>query len=152
MALLANGAAAVKHFVTMSAHQLLGFAMIDAHQGLVAHHDPEVSVIDDQGVGDAVQDPVQELFTRRDRIHFQFLEDLATADTSIDERCCQRLTRRKGCRRWTSDVSSAESIERNGTCLLFYTISTIYCYRKAGKAQYPARRGWCPVSSAKTSR
>jgi hypothetical protein len=23
-------------------------------------------------------------------------------------------------------------------------ISTIYCYRKDGKAQYPARKGWCP--------
>ena len=79
MALLANGAAALKHLVTMSADQLFGFAMIDAHQGLVAHHDPEVSVVDDQGVGDAVQDPVQELFTRRDRIHFQFHENLVTS-------------------------------------------------------------------------
>lgn len=39
-------------------------------------------------------------------------------------------------------MTSAESIERNGTCLLFYIISRIYCYRKAGKAQYPARRGY----------
>jgi hypothetical protein len=106
MALLANGASALKHLVTMSTHQLFGFAMIDAHQGLVAHHDPEVSVVDDQGIGDAVQDPVQELFTRRDRIHFQFHEDLVTADTSTDERYCQRFTRRTGRRRCTSDVSS----------------------------------------------
>ena len=62
VAFLAHVAAAVKHLVTVFPDHLVEVDLVGPRQGLVGHHDSVVAVIDDQRVGDAVQDPVQERF------------------------------------------------------------------------------------------
>src|SRR3990172_6342466 len=64
VACLADGAAAVKQLVTIPSDRLSRFELVGGEQGLIAHHDPAVAVVDDQRVGDAVQDPFQEVVIR----------------------------------------------------------------------------------------
>ncbi len=61
MTIIANGRTVVKNLITRFANELVFRQLKEVHHRLIALENPEFTIINGKGVGDAVKNPAEEL-------------------------------------------------------------------------------------------